>query len=483
MFAGLIRTTKRALRFCWQLTSSEKLSRRVLLSKSAQSLGIPLYSHSRGISFGGFSKELSDVHHLVSEAIGWSVLSISQIPSDELKDRKLRGDVAFREGRYEDFFAEFKAIEDVRQQIRADAPTSISNLNILMSDWTGPFGNIGLIDQFLKHSRLRLPNSQTVLLTSLESSANPTLVSLFGKEISTIFLPKLEVSRLESMLRIFREPLEVRTSNFRCLDQYKWMEVADVEWQASERDPVLGLSDDIEKRGREILKTWGIQEDDWFVGLHVRDESTPGRNACNADIDTYLPAIREIIALGGHVVRLGSSDSKPLPSMKGLIDYAKSIKKSSWLDVFLMARCRFFIGTHAGPLGIPQIFGVPTLCTNSPHLALSMSMPRSVVIPKTLVDSVSGRVLTLAESMREPAAWTFSDEISGKVKRVDNTASEIVGGVREILQIAELGNTLSFSLSPVAQEIRKRENARGTIPISETFLESKLQVCSTFLSL
>jgi len=454
----------------------------VLLSKSIQRTGLPVYANSRGIAFGRFSKESSEVHRLVSEAIDWSVRNTSQIPLDELKDRKIRGDAAFREGRYEDFFAEFRAIEDVRQQIRADAPIPISNLNILMSDWTSPFGNIGLIDQFLKHTRLRLPNSQTVLLTCLESSANPTLVRLFGKELSTIFLPKLEVSRLESVLWIFREPLEVRTSSYRCLDQYEWMEVADVEWYSSGRDPILGLSHEIEERGSKILKGWGIQENDWFVGLHVRDESTPGRNACNADIDTYLPAIREIIDLGGYVVRLGSSDSKPLPLMKGLIDYARSTKKSSWLDVFLMARCRFFVGTNAGPLGIPQIFGVPTLCTNSPHVALSMSMPRSVVIPKTLVDSDSGRGLTLAESMREPAAWTFSDVNSGKVKRVNNTASEIVGGVREILQIAELGNTLSFSLSSLAQEIRKRENARGTIPISETFLESKLQVCSAFLS-
>lgn len=446
-----------------------------------QRFGIPFKSETHGLTFGGHLNEQSDAQHLIREAIEWSNHKVSLIPVDELKARKLRGDAAFREGRYTDFFAEFKAVEEVRQQIIHESPASISNLSILMSDWTGPFGNIGLIDQFLKHNRLRLPNSQVVLVTSLESSANPTLVSLFGDTCPAIFLPKSEIYRLESALWLFREPLEVRMSKNRCLDHYEWLEVADVEWNESGSGPILGLPQHIDECGRKILEKWGMQDKDWFVAMHVRDTATPGRNACNAEVDTYVPAIREIVARGGHVVRLGSSDSEPLPPMKGVIDYARSVRKTSWLDIFLMARCRFFVGTYAGPLGIPQIFGVPTLCTNSPHIALSMSMPQSIVIPKTLVDRSSGRVLSLAESIREPEAWTFSDLNSRKVERVDNTASEIIGGVREMFSIVESNGIVSSLFSPIAQTIRKRENARGTIPISESFLASKVQENSKFL--
>lgn len=478
-----IRLAKRALRLVWQLLCSGRLPRQVLLSKGLQKLGVRINTNLQGISIGSLPKEQIEIARSVSEAVDWSSRNISRISADELANRKLRGDAAFREGRYEDFYAEFRAIEEVRQQIRAEAPTSISNLSILMSDWTSPFGNIGLIDQFIKHSQLRTPNSLDVIVTSLESSANPSLVRLFGKACPALFLPKSEVSRLESALVLFREPLEVRTSSAGCLDQYKWMEVADVEWSIARRGPILDLSLDIEERGRRFLKNWGIHEGDWFVTIHVRDESTPGRNACNASIESYVPAIKEILSQGGTVVRIGSSDSTPLPKMRGLIDYARSIRKTSWLDVFLMARCRFFVGTYAGPLGIPQIFGVPTLCTNSPHIALSMSMPRSLVIPKSLVDRKSGRMLGLMETMSRPAAWTFADECLGSVERIDNTSWDITGGVREMIEMIESGRQLVGTRSQLAQNIRKRANGRGTIPISESFLNSALQANSAFLDL
>ena len=66
-----------------------------------------------------------------------------------------------------------------------------------------------------------------------------------------------------------------------------------------------------------------------------------------ADIGTYLPAIKTVVAHGGWVFRMGNPTMKPLPAMEHVIDYAYSDVRSDWMDVFLCSQCRFMIGTAA----------------------------------------------------------------------------------------------------------------------------------------
>ena len=80
----------------------------------------------------------------------------------------------------------------------------------------------------------------------------------------------------------------------------------------------------------------------------------------NADVVTYLPAIREVIARGGYIIRLGDSSMRPLPKEKGIVDYALSNAKSEFMDLFLCSTCKFFIGTNSGLGLVPPIFGVLT---------------------------------------------------------------------------------------------------------------------------
>ena len=47
-----------------------------------------------------------------------------------------------------------------------------------------------------------------------------------------------------------------------------------------------------------------------------------------------------------------------------MIDYACSDLRSDWMDIFLCAQCRFFIGCQSGLSAVPSVFGVPVVMTD-----------------------------------------------------------------------------------------------------------------------
>ena len=108
-------------------------------------------------------------------------------------------------------------------------------------------------------------------------------------------------------------------------------------------------------RGWALLEKAGVPRGAWFVALHVRDirwrGTTAGLQAIrNADTASYLPAIDEIARRGGFVIRMGDADGPPLPSLANIIDYGRSDMRSDWMDIFLLARSRFVLGSASGPI-------------------------------------------------------------------------------------------------------------------------------------
>jgi putative glycosyltransferase (TIGR04372 family) len=120
----------------------------------------------------------------------------------------------------------------------------------------------------------------------------------------------------------------------------------------------------------EALRSWGMNKADWFVCLHMRDANfyaehqSAGQTHRNSDFDPYRQAIEYIISLGGWVIRMGSASARPLPQMRGLIDYARSPFKCAILDLHLLYSSRFFIGTTSGLGNIANSFGVPMALVN-----------------------------------------------------------------------------------------------------------------------
>jgi putative glycosyltransferase (TIGR04372 family) len=212
-------------------------------------------------------------------------------------------------------------------------------------------------------------------------------------------------------------------------------------WQKEGRAPLLELPPDVATRGFALLQAAGVPRGAWFVALHVRDITWRGLNGGmqairNADTAAYLPAIAEITGRGGYVVRMGDPDAPPMPALANVIDYCRSAMRSDWMDIFLIARSRFMLGSASGPSFVPPLYGVPAVLTNWWPPGMRPWHAADIFIPKLLRRSANGRCLTLGETLREPFSHCHSPRYLAAHEGVyvqDNDPEVIRGAVAEML--------------------------------------------------
>jgi putative glycosyltransferase (TIGR04372 family) len=184
-------------------------------------------------------------------------------------------------------------------------------------------------------------------------------------------------------------------------------------WSKEGRGPLLELPPDVTARGWALLEKAGVPRGAWFVALHVRDirwrGTTPGLQAIrNADTASYLPAIGEVTRRGGFVIRMGEGGTPPMPPLANVVDYCHSDMRSDWMDVFLLARSRFVLGSASGPIFVPPLYGVPSVLTNWWPPGMRPWHASDIYIPKRPKRAADGTYLTLTETLQEPVSYCHS---------------------------------------------------------------------------
>ncbi|MBT73536.1 MAG: hypothetical protein CMQ15_16145 [Gammaproteobacteria bacterium] len=190
-------------------------------------------------------------------------------------------------------------------------------------------------------------------------------------------------------------------------------------------------------RGRAGQSKMGIPEDSWFVCLHVREPGYAGPTLGDANILNYLSAIKYITQKGGYVLRMGDNSMTPLPKMKNVIDYALSEFKSELMDVYLVSRCRFFIGCCSGFSDLVKFFKKPTCLVNVyPSVATTPYFPNYMFILKHVYSIKKKRILTYKEALT-------SDSIANSIYDpsehflIENSPEDILEAIREYLFFLE----------------------------------------------
>jgi putative glycosyltransferase (TIGR04372 family) len=193
------------------------------------------------------------------------------------------------------------------------------------------------------------------------------------------------------------------------------------------------------QRGETLLSNLGLTPDDWFVCLHARESSSMGDIVAeyrNQEISHCFPTIEHITGLGGHVIRMGDSSMKHLPSMRNVIDYAHSRHHSSFADIFLCSRARFFIGCTSGLRFIPAMLETPILDINIYPLSPIDISKKSITIFKRVYSDKEERYLTLQEILDDKdLCFRFSDAEykDAGLAVVENTSMEILCAAQEML--------------------------------------------------
>ena len=306
--------------------------------------------------------------------------------------------------------------------------------------------------------------------------ANPHYLNYWKSYLDIFVVDSQTYSGFEDFAKPIFESITLFDMKEGFIDSYTAWNKAENAWSSEKRPPLLELTQFDRDRGQEMLKRWSIPENAWFVALHVREthEFDP-RGGPNSDIYTYLPAIESIVSRGGWVIRMGHPGMKPLPSLPQTIDYANSEDRVDWMDVFIWASCRFFIGTSSGPVTAPPTFGKPILYTNATNMGLNPNFPSSLMLPKLFWSRRDNRYLTFKEMLDGPMAWTVAKSFEGvDGEFADNTPDEIKAAVIEMLDRLESSSNQD-RLSELQQkfnDLRRYYGESGQMTISNTFAET-----------
>ncbi|MBD1882928.1 tetratricopeptide repeat protein [Microcoleus vaginatus] len=350
-------------------------------------------------------------------------------------------------GKYDSAVRLLTRAAELQKQIAKTYQFDKLGIGILTQEWTGAIGHLGLLDYYVKMKILGwLPPHQTILLAAPYQSANPCYLTYWYRYFPVV-IPPAQLQLLSPLTKYLEDRISViALANGETLPLYEAVMKVQKQWEAEKRPHLHTLSDSDEERGWSCLQQLGVPKDAWFVGLHVRDTGYVNgqwhgatRSGRNAHIESYLLAIQSIVERGGWVIRMGDRKMKPLPPMPQVIDYAHSDAKSDWMDVFLWAKCRFFIGTPSGPSVVPPTFGVPCVLTNWASIQFRQHFSQDIFIPKLYWSENEQRYLTFTEMLSPAYIVTenvdYFDSIGVKV--VDNTPEEINDLVWEMLERLE----------------------------------------------
>ena len=283
-------------------------------------------------------------------------------------------------------------------------------------------------DSYLKDRLLSQQKFISILLCADRKIANETLLAKWSQHIYVIrsrwicFLlrPFVAFPELVDSLLVYCSVMRGASRTY------------DVQSRWTDRVPLLNLSRAEIARGEAQLRVLGIPEGAWFVCVHSRESGySPGdewaHSYRNTNISDYAEAMRVIVARGGWCVRVGDATMQSLNPMPGVIDYARSSSKSDWMDVFLGARCRFFLGNSSGLFALAGIFGRPSALANMAPLGCAYSFfPGDISIPKLLTNA-QGRMFPFPEAFADEASQLrLSPEfVERGLRQTDNTSQDI----------------------------------------------------------
>ena len=303
-------------------------------------------------------------------------------------------------------------------------------------------GNIIWLDCFLKEQKMLGKRHRIlVVMAADELTANPYLLSLYRDHV---YIAK-KVSEYALAFPFAINPI--------CSDSLTRFDAGGTSLEvhnalgkfAKNNTPLINLPSSDVDIAEKSLNLIGLLQGEKFVALHVRD---PGyyadatHKSRNATLANYDLAIQFLIKRGLKVVRIGAPSAVAMDEMitkfnGGLIDYAKSEIRCEMIDIYLMAKCEFLLGTDSGPAFVSPLFHRNVAMTNAmpPSRALWF-LDGDLSIFKKLTHADTGVPLKFSETTSQEL-YHFKNiktlEARG-FKVSENSPGEILDIVKEMLR-------------------------------------------------
>lgn len=225
-------------------------------------------------------------------------------------------------------------------------------------------------------------------------------------------------------------------------------EIYDSFYELNNISPQLAFTSQEEIKGKQLLKNMGIEQGSPFVCFHVRDKAYLDKmcpnnsrerwsyhNYRDCDIHNYLPAVEYLASLGIFVIRMGYIVEQVLESDEPrIIDYATRYR-TDFGDIYLSAKCKFFLASEGGLSSVPWIFNVPVAYSNgSPPGSIVGWRKPDVFMSKKLWSREKKRFLSFREILACGADKWFKSQLyeQADIEVIENTPDEILGLVKEM---------------------------------------------------
>ena len=297
-------------------------------------------------------------------------------------------------------------------------------------------------DLLLMRIALKKKNRKDYIGITNNNPANKQLLRMFKREIRIIQVPNVIYKTIVAGLfnvnkkslfgkSIFYEPLPFNSNEYYEFNNAK----ANLSFTKAE-----------EEKGKKLLKKMGIRDKDWFICFHARDsayldnffprEKVKYHDFRDSNIKNYLKAAEYITQQGGYVIRMGSIVEEKLLNLKNpkIIDYATKYR-TDFGDIYLPAKCKFYVGAASGLFVIPTIFHVPVAGVNfCDPLDHTPFRKEDLFIPKKVWSIKKKRFLTFSEILKSDVAHYIKGEEFKKkgLKIIENSLEEILDLVKEM---------------------------------------------------
>lgn len=211
--------------------------------------------------------------------------------------------------------------------------------------------------------------------------------------------------------------------------------------------PQLSFTKEEEVQGTEMLARIGIENGAPFVCFHARDKAYldtfhPRKSRRewsyhdfrDCDIDNYMPAADYLANKEIYAIRMGAIvEKKIFTTNDRVIDYATRFR-SDFGDIYLPAKCKFFLGNTSGIRLISAIFNMPIAFANSAPLGDIALGKNDLFIPKKFWSMEKKRLLTFQEIIKMGADWWLKDEmfVQAGIEVIENSAEEILALTKEM---------------------------------------------------
>jgi putative glycosyltransferase (TIGR04372 family) len=220
----------------------------------------------------------------------------------------------------------------------------------------------------------------------------------------------------------------------------RYYQVIDVNNVLELVPPHLSFTPEELELGRISLDSLGVPSHSLFICFVGRDPTylqvihpdlnTSYHDYRNTEIDNYILAVEEMANRGYYAIRMGSTVKKSLASHNPkIIDYATNGQRTDFMDIYLGAKCHFFISCQTGIDAIPTIFRRPILYVNTAPLELALSWDKNnLIIPKMYWLDKEQRFMSFREIL-ESGAGRFLEThqyIDMGITLIENTPEEIL---------------------------------------------------------